>query len=108
MPEGFEPGNMPEMPEDFDPSQMFDGEMPEDFDPSQMFGGRGQRPEGGDRKPPEGFEGFDGEMPDGMEPPDGFDPSRIPGGQQPQTGEAQTGFYMNDKVNAFSGVTAAE
>ena len=126
MPEGFEPGNMPEMPEDFDPSQFQGGQMPEGFtpgqmpggfdpenlpegfDPSQMGSGKGQRPEGGDRKPPEGFEGFDGEMPDGMEHPDGFDPSRIPGGQQTQTGEVQTGFYMNDKVNAFSGVTAAE
>ena len=100
MPEGFTPG---QMPGGFDPEN-----LPEGFDPSQMGGGKGQRPEGGDRQPPEGFEGFDGEMPDGMEPPDGFDPSRIPGGQQPQTGEAQTGFYMNDKVNAFSGVTAAQ
>ena len=111
----FQGGEMPEgmeMPEDFDPSQFQGGQMPggfdpenlpEGFDPSQMGGGKGQRPEGGDRQPPEGFEG--------MEPPtmpEGFDPSQFGGGQQTQTGEAQTGFYMNDKVNAFSGVTAAE
>ena len=61
-----------------------------------------------------------GEMPEGMEPPEGFDPSQWQNGEMPEdfdpgkffgspgeTGETQTGFYMNDKVNAFSGVTAA-
>ena len=103
MPENFDPQNMPEgfepgrMPGNFNPEN-----PPEDFDPSQM-GGRGPRPEG--MMPPEDF---DGQRPEGMEPPEGLDPSRIPGGQQNQTGETQTGFYMNDKVNAFSGVTAAQ
>ena len=110
MPEGFAPENMPDfenMPEGFTPGQMpggFDPEnMPEDFDPSQM-GGRGQRPKDGDRQPPERFEGFDGERPEGMELPKGFDPSRFPGSQGSQAGEPNAEFYMNDKVNAFSGV----
>lgn len=96
MPEGFTPG---QMPGGFDPEN-----LPEGFDPSQMGGGKGQQPEGGNRQPPEGFEG--------MEPPampEDFDPSQFGGrGEAGSTGEAQTGFYMNDKVNAFSGVTAAE
>ena len=127
MPEGFDPENMPDfenMPEGFTPGQMpggFDPEnLPEGFDPSQM-GGRGQRPEGDweNMTPPEGF---DGQRPEGMEMPEGFDPSQFAngelpedfepnsvfGGQAGENGEAQTGFYMNDKVNAFSGVTAAE
>ena len=119
MPEGFQPGQMPEgfeMPEDFDPSQMFGGNLPEGFDPSQM-GGMGQRPEGGreNMTPPEGFAGK--ERPEGMERPEGFEPGQMPEGFDPSqfggrgesagTGEKQTGFYMNDKVNAFSGVTAA-
>jgi hypothetical protein len=36
-----------------------------------------------------------------MEPPEGFDPKRFNG----NPGESRTDFYMNDKVNAFSGVT---
>ena len=46
-------------------------------------------------------------MPEGMEPPADFDPSQFFGGQSGGAEELQTGFYMNDKVNAFSGVTAA-
>ena len=106
MPEDFDPENMPDfenMPEGFEPGQMpggFDPEnMPEDFDPSQM-GGRGQRPEGGreNMTPPEDF---DGEL------PEDFDPSQFFGSQNSEAGEARTDFYMNDKVNAFSGVSAA-
>ena len=120
--EGFEPartdfpeGEMPEMfggemPEDFDPSQMpqFPGgqELPEGFDSSQMGGGPGQRPEGmEDMTLPESFddmelpEGFEGEMP--AMPEGGF-------GGGSTAGEASTGFYMSDQVNAFSGVTPAE
>jgi len=110
MPEDFDPSQFQggQMPEGFTPGQMpggFDPEnLPEGFDPSQMGGGKGQQPEGGNRQPPEGFEG--------MEPPampEDFDPSQLGGrGEAGSTGEAQTGFYMNDKVNAFSGVTAAE
>ena len=115
MPEGFDPENMPEgfdfenIPEGFEPGRMpgnFDPEnMPEGFDPSQMDG-RGQCPEG-DRKLPS--EGFEGKFPEGMAPPEmpegGFDPrqqSSMP------AGEASTEFYMNDMVNFFSGVSAAE
>jgi hypothetical protein len=40
--------------------------------------------------------------------PEGFDPSQFGSrGESAGTGEVQTGFYMNDKVNAFSGVTVA-
>ena len=98
-------------------------EMPEGFDPGQMGGGRGQRPEGGNFTPPEGGDfappqGFGGEMPampeggEAPEMPGNFDPSRMEGfgGRGPgssQSGEASTEFYMNDMVNAFSGITAA-
>ena len=109
MPEGFDPENMPEgfgpgrMPESFDPEN-----MPEGFDPSQM-GGRGPRPEGEGRTPPEGFEGFDpANMPEGTERPErpegGFG-GRGPGSAQ--AGEPSTEFYMTDMVNAFSGITSA-
>ena len=129
MPEGFE-GFGGQMPEDFDPSKMEGfpggGKMPEGFDPSQMGGGRGQRPEG--MEMPEGMqrpEGFGKERPEGMERgemPEGFEPGQMPegfegfGGQMPggfggrgeeSGGEASTSFYMNDMVNAFSGVKEA-
>lgn len=82
-----------------------DAQLPEDG----QFPGNGQ--------PPEGFE-----MPENGEPPETPDGSQFPGNGQPpegfdggQRGEmpggtagAQTGnglFYMNDKVNSFSGVT---
>ncbi len=131
MPEGFDPGQGfgGEMPEGFDPSQGFGGEMPEGFDPSQGFGG--EMPEGFDPS-----QGFGGEMPEGFDPSQGFggemptmpegetmpQSGGIPegfGGQRPQggsfggqsgqgtTGEANTSFYMQDKVNAFSGIAAA-
>lgn len=84
MPEGMEPGAKPEPPENFDPIQM---------DP------RGPHPEGddGNRIPPEGFLG---EIPEDMEPPEGFHPEQF----NRNPGESRTDFYMNDKVNAFSGV----
>lgn len=83
-----------------------DAQLPED----------GQFPGGG--QPPEGFE-----MPENEEPPEVPDGFQFPGNGQPpegfgggQRGEmpgdttgTQNGtalFYMNDKVNAFSGVTA--
>ena len=119
IPEGMEP------PEGFDPSRFRGGqipegfEIPEGFDPSQR-GDNGQRPEG-DRENMTPPEGFDGKRPEGMERPDGFDPGQFQPGQMPEgfdpgafsgnqageSGEPQTGFYMNDNVNAFSGVTAA-
>ena len=56
MPEGFDPGAIGDMPEDFQPPEDFDPgsmEMPEDFDPGSMGGGR---PGGGGG----GFGGFGG------------------------------------------------
>ena len=101
-PEGFEG----EMPEGWTPGQ--GGERPEGFG-----GGMGQRPEGGER--PESFdgeppEGFEGQFPEGFggEPPEGFE-GQFPGGfgGSQQSGESGTLFYMQDKVNFFSGLTAA-
>ena len=53
--------------------------------------------------PPEGFDGEKPERPDGESMPEGG-PGVSSGADT--TGEASTEFYMTDKVNAFSGVTA--
>ncbi len=106
MPEGFDPGQGfgGGMPEDFDPSRGFGGGMPEDFDPSQGFGG----------EIPEGFEGEMPTMPQSGEIPESFGGQRPQGGgygglgDQSTGGEANTSFYMQDKVNAFSGIAAAK
>ena len=110
-PEGFN-GEMPEMPEGMTFPEGgfpgFAGQMPEGFD--------GKIPEGLDGKMPENFEGkrpenFGGQMPEGFkgERPEGFNgqmPEGFPGrGERTPQGEASTGFYMQDMVNAFSGVT---
>jgi len=94
------------------------GQPPEGFDPSQM-GGQfpGQMPEGmGGMTPPEGFDPsqmggqFSGQMPEGFDPNQmgGQFPGQMPGEQQPNPGEGNTLFYMQDKVNNFSGIAAAE
>ena len=94
-----------------------EGGMPEDSD--------GRRPQPGDFTPPDGDTGGQPpEKPDGDAsgapgdgtPPDGERPTlpegetmpdrQPPEGGQNATGEASTGFYMNDMVNAFSGITA--
>ena len=89
----------------------FGGGMPEGFG--------GEMPEGFEGKePPQGFEGgmpegFDGQFPDGFngnEPPEGFGGpgnrgDRNPGGE---SSEISTVFHMQDKVNFFSGIYAAE
>ena len=112
-------GEMPTMPEGF---EGFEGGMPEGF------GGF----EGG---MPEGFEGFsEGQFPGGFggQSPEGFNgempnapgsngPSRPEGGRPEgggfggfggfggnASGEGQTLFYMQDKVNFFSGLTAVQ
>ena len=90
-------GNGGQMPEGFDPNSM-GGQMPEGFDPNSM-GGWGNMPDGFDPN------SMGGQM------PEGFDPSSMGGwgNQGGQTGDAEnanTIFYMQDKVNAFSGVTA--
>ena len=99
MPEGWEPGQRMELPE---------GEtMPEDFEPGKLVG-KGKRPENRENMtPPKGFEGEiptwpEGEMP---EPPEGGFGGK--GERNPGNGDARTDFYMNDKVNAFSGVMPA-
>ena len=82
---GQRPGGMTGMP---------NGEMPEDF----------TMPEG--ETMPADFEGEMPTMPEGEAMPEGF------GGQMPeaqtQSGgtEDSTLFYMQDQVNAFSGITA--
>ena len=61
-----------------------------------------------DMEPPEGFEkGPRPEKPDGEAPPmpEGDFPHRD--GMEMIPGVPRTDFYMQDKVNAFSGVTAA-
>ena len=101
MPGGQAPGEMPQPPE----------------------GGFGEPPQGGEGMPPQGGEGMppmpDGEMPsmpegefpqDGQMPPEGFGggpggPGDFGGGE---AGEKQTLFFMQDKVNFFSGLTEAE
>ena len=94
-----------------------EGGMPEDSD--------GRRPQPGDFTPPDGDTGGQPpEKPDGDAsgapgdgtPPDGERPTlpegetmpdrQPPEGGQNAAGEASTGFYMNDMVNAFSGITA--
>lgn len=109
--------------------QDFAGEKPTLPDGETMpeggFGGRGgqkedgpggfggERPEGFDGEMPEDFEGKmplpDGEtLPEGETPPDGdrFEGGRLDGAGMNASGEANTVFYMQDKVNAFSGVSA--
>ena len=75
--------------------------------PEGGFGGRGgTRREGMNGEKPEDFDGKMPTMPEGETMPEGGfggrGQSSIIGG----TGEASTDFYMSDKVNAFSGVTA--
>ena len=111
----FGAGEMPTPPDGQFPGG-FDGEMPENFDGSFPGNFNGQQlPEGFSGQMPEGIDGaFDGEKPDGFggnfpgnfdgEMPDGF------GGQNGETAaeSGNTLFYMQDKVNFFSGITAAE
>ena len=110
----------------------FGGQQPPaGFEPPEGFGGNGSgfpegwkpadgaRPEG--NMPPGGSEGadwpeppggFEGEVPN---PPGSNGPSRPAGGMPPEgfsdqvpSGQGQTLFYMQDKVNFFSGLTPAE
>ena len=99
-------------------------EMPGGKAPGEMP----QPPEGGFGEPPQGGEGMppmpDGEvpedwtmpsMPEGEFPQDGQMPPEGPGGPGGpgdfgggEAGEKQTLFFMQDKVNFFSGLTEAE
>ena len=98
MPDGME---RPEMPEGFTPPE--NGEMPEGFTPPE----NGEIPEG--FTPPENSEMP--ERPEGEMPQDGNHrrPDGMQGGQRPtqtEEGDGSSLFYMTDKVNAFSGITA--
>ncbi|MGM9640074.1 MAG: carbohydrate-binding domain-containing protein [Faecousia sp.] len=77
-------------------------------EPGEGFDGH-EPPEGFDgQEPPEGFDGQRHEMPEGERPekPAGEVPPQMPEGSfGGQTGESQSLFYMQDKVNSFSGVT---
>lgn len=108
-----------EMPKDFDPGMIPEGEMP------TMPGGM-ELPEMPQGERPEMPSMPEGEMPEGFEPGEkkqwmgvleDFDPSQLPEGvEMPEggmgrweitvaDGEANTAFYMQDKVNFFSGLT---
>ena len=119
-PDGFQPGegfggfDGKEPPEGFGgfggqmPPEGFDGQMPTwpEGEAPNIPGGQGpSRPEG--EMPPEGFEG--------QMPPEGFEGQMPPGGfggmgsgSELPAGAGQTLFYMQDKVNYFSGLTPAE
>ena len=101
MPENFQgnfpggkgPGNWGDRDNGQQPPENFDGQMPN--------WGNGERPERGDSEMPnwnggERPEGFDGNFPGGF------------GGQGNPSGEGQTVFYMQDKVNFFSGLSAVQ
>lgn len=79
-----------------------DGGRPEGMEPPEGFEEPTHR-EMPDGQPPERGEDFDGQRP---QKPEGFD------GQPPEGGnssaEFSTDFYMNDKVNAFSGIAPVE
>jgi len=99
IPEGQAPGDMPQPPEgDFTvPPQPGEGQpaIPDGTMPEGWTMPEGQMPP----EPPEG-------MPGGQTPPGGFGgPGDFGGGE---TGEKQTLFFMQDKVNFFSGLTEAE
>ena len=90
MPGGQAPGEMPQPPQGGEGMPpMPDGEVPEDWTMPSMP--EGEFPQGG-QMPPEGFGGGPGG----------------PGGFSGEEGEKQTLFFMQDKVNFFSGLTAAE
>ncbi|MDD5864302.1 MAG: carbohydrate-binding domain-containing protein [Firmicutes bacterium] len=97
-----------EKPEGFDGEHPQKGDKPEDF--TRPAGEQPpERPDGETSATPEGKAFPEGErptlpegetMPEG-EPPEGF----APGGMDDASGEPSTAFYMQDMVNAFSGIS---
>lgn len=84
LPEGAEPGQMPETSEGFDPQSGERPELPEGVEEGQMP----QRPEGADGERPERGQG--GKWADGERPelPEGAEPGQMPDdGQMPQDGD---------------------
>ena len=120
MPEGFQGGQRPEgfqggeRPDGFGKGSNR-GDRDKDRQPPEGFEGQmpnGEMPAWPEGEIPEGFEGFKGEMPEGFngQRPEGFG-GNFPGGfggQGNASGEGQTVFYMQDKVNFFSGLTAIQ
>lgn len=98
LPEDFDPSQRPQRPEGFELQDGQHPEKPEGFGP-------GERPEG----PQGGGQPGDGqtppELPEGLEVPEGVELPEA--GEIVETGQARTDFYMQDKVNAFSGVANA-
>lgn len=99
-----------EMPTDGEKPELPEGEMPEG---RKFRKPDGETAEGEMPQMPEDFTGEAPELPDGEMPTDG----ELPEGEMPQggkgsmmfggmgeSGEASTAFYMQDKVNCFSGV----
>ena len=87
----------------------FGGEFPDNAPPEGLDGEGHPRHEGERPEPPEGLEGErpqwpGGDLPDNA-PPEGFD-GRMPEAFGEFPGEGHTLFYMQDKVNCFSGITA--
>ena len=89
--------------------------LPGGFRPDGNRGPGGKSPDGSDGKmatAPEGEtrpEGPPPDMPEGETPPNGFDGEKghRPGGfgGNPSTGKGNPAFYMQDKVNFFTGLT---
>jgi hypothetical protein len=102
-------GQPPQIPEGMEqPPRKPDGEHP------TMPGGetmpsmpQGQRPPDGEMPPmPEGDPRPNG--PQGQMPPGGFSGGQHPGSSTDPDVKANTLFYMQDNVNCFSGITAAQ
>ncbi len=91
MPEDWQQGEMPEMPNDWQPGGAPD--MPDDWQ-------QGDIPQ----MPDNWQQGEMPEMPDNWQPGDG--PEKPSMDDTAQDGESSSLFFMQDKVNAFSGITA--
>ena len=106
------PGGMgmgEQKPEDFDPGQVPEGEvptMPEGMEPPEGMekGDRPEMPEGEMPTMQDGWKPGE-EIPEGMEPPKDGRGDR--GTFTGETGDPNTAFYMQDKVNFFSGLSNA-
>ena len=114
-PDGQKPnwgeGEMPSMPEGFEgnfPNGMGD-QMPENFEGFPEGGFGNQMPNWGEGEMPSMPEGFEGNFPNGMGDREDRNNrgDRKPSGNF-SAGEGSSIFYMQDKVNFFSGVSALQ
>lgn len=106
LPEGgFDKMNGGERDQDYTRSADSGKEMPEGETMPEGFDDRGGKGQMGGGELPEDFT-----LPEGETMPENFK-NMGDRGEMPESGtdiaESNTSFYMNDKVNAFSGVTAA-